>query len=89
MNILVQSIETLPNNQSDTPVLRFCRKLVKDNIDPRTQLQITRNGQTTLIINDIYAAAKLTVKEDPSVHFAKYKLPSDKIIARRGGGLGV
>lgn len=77
MNILVRSIEALEKeyNTSRTPVLTYCRQLVRENIHPHTQLQVTRMGKDSLIINNIYEAAKITVLENDNIGplFVKYR----------------
>ena len=61
-------------DSSNTPILTFCRKLLQEGIE-ETELLIYRGDMLCLII-DIEKAAKLTVKEDPSPHFVKYRRPS-------------
>lgn len=79
MNILVRDIEALEKefNSTHTPVLAYCRKLVKEGIDPNTQLHILRDGKLSVMVSNIYAAAKLTVKEKPYCRFIKYKGPPE------------
>ncbi len=70
--------------KTKTPVLTYCRQLIKEGYSPNNQLHCYRGAQLDLIVQNIGLAAKLTVREDPSPHFTKYSLPSSI-----GVGLGL
>jgi len=58
---------------TQTPVFAYCRRLIKEGIDLNTKLEIYRNNEEPdIIVSNIGKAAKLTVKEEPNLHFAKY-----------------
>ncbi len=66
-------IQDIPNrNRTNTPTLTYCRKLIKDGIDPNTILEVYRGDVLSMSVI-VGEAAKLTVKEDPYPHFAKYE----------------
>lgn len=56
--------------KTKTPVLTYCRQLIKEGNNPNNQLHCYRGAQLDLIVKNIGLAAKLTVREDPSPHFA-------------------
>lgn len=67
----------LPNqNRTNTPVLLYCRKLISSGIDPKTRLEVTRNGRVDLIVKEIGKGAELTVDETHGCKFAKYSYPT-------------
>ncbi len=70
--------------KTKTPVLSYCRQLIKEGNNPNNQLHGYRGAQLDLVVQNIGLAAKLTVRENPSPHFAKYSLHS-----RVGVGLGL
>jgi len=75
---MVKTIELNKLPKTKTPVLSYCRQLIKDGVDPKTRLEVTRNGQVDIIALEIGKAAKLTVKEETSEgrpRFAKYQPP--------------
>jgi len=65
--------EDIPDS-SNTPILTFCRELLKEGTE-ETELLIYRGDMLCLTVN-IEKAAKLTVKEDPTPHFERYRAPS-------------
>lgn len=70
------------NLRQRTPIFTHCRKLVADGVDPATWLEVYRNHDTPDFRIQIGKGAKLTVKEEPFPHFAKFK-PFKGIAARR------
>lgn len=71
----------------DTPILDYCRKLIKEGKDPNTRLEVYRNHPTPdVICRNIGEAAKLTVTESSSqdIRFAKYEsFPANKTVRNR------
>lgn len=62
--------------KANTPVLDHCRKLISEGEDSTTVLEVykTKDDDTwDLRINRIGKGARLTVKENPVVKFAKYR----------------
>lgn len=60
-----------------TPILTYCREMVEkkliSDIAP-TRLEIYGENDTPdVIVKDVRKASELTVKEDPSPHFDKYR----------------
>lgn len=74
-NTLVVYLEDLPKT-SKTPILTYCRKLIKDGVDYNSKLHVFRRNQPDpdVIVNNIGDASKLTVLETPRVGpvFAKF-----------------
>lgn len=74
-NTLVVNLEDLPKN-SKTPILTYCRKLIKDGVDYNSKLHVFRGNQPDpdVIVNNIGDAAKLGVSETLRVGpvFVKY-----------------
>jgi len=70
------NIKDLPKN---TTILAYCRKLLKEGVDPCTKVEFYRDhDDPDVIINNLGEAVKWTVKESPSSHFVKYKEFSTK-----------
>ena len=73
MNIIKIKFEDIPT-KTHTPILSYCRQLIKEEVDPNTRLDVYDNEYqkgTRISVLNIGEGAKLTVKEDPYVHFAK------------------
>ena len=50
------------SNTSENPIFDYCRKLIKDGIDPTTRLEVWRNNpEPDLTISSIGWGAKWTV----------------------------
>lgn len=65
---------------SRTPVLKYCRQLIKEGVDPDTRLEIFRdNPDPDIIVKSIGGAAMLTVVETPlGPRFKQYQeFPED------------
>jgi len=58
-----------------TPILSYCRQLIKQGVHPRTKLNVYRGDILALSVKTINMGAKLTVEEDRNVgpRFAKYR----------------
>lgn len=67
------NIEDLPNN-TKTPMLTYCRKLIAEGANPKSKLHFFREGQDTpdVVILHLGKAAELTVGEEPKPHFRKF-----------------
>jgi hypothetical protein len=65
METLKVKIEDLPQT-SKTPILTYCRKLIKEGIDPNIRLECFRGEKTEpdVIVTKIGLGAKLTVKDN-------------------------
>lgn len=63
--------EEIPKH-SNTPILTYCRKLIKDGFDPNTRLEVFRNNKTEpdIICPNIGKAAELSVSD---TGFVKYR----------------
>jgi hypothetical protein len=59
------------NKSNDTPILTYCRKLMKEGIDPETVLEVYR-GEVLAIRAIVGKAAKLTIDQD-TTRFVLYK----------------
>lgn len=73
MNIIKINFEDIPK-LTHTPILTYCRQLIKDGVDPDTRLDVydgTYGKGIRVSVLNIGDGAKLTVKEDPYVHFAR------------------
>lgn len=58
-------IGTLPDPYG-TPVLDYCRNLISEGIPPKTKLEVYRDGEIALYVNNVGKAAKLTVAANKS-----------------------
>lgn len=59
---------------SKTPIFTHCRKLISEGKSPSDRLLVYRTPeQPAVIVNHIGDAAKLTVREDPSLRFARFR----------------
>lgn len=65
------------NLKLHTPVFSYCRKLLAKGEAPDTILKLYRGEQLDLTVI-VGKGAELTVREDPSPHFVKYRQPSFK-----------
>lgn len=80
-----------PKNHS--PVLDYCRKLIKDKVPFNTSLEVFRHGELSMLVKNIGKAAKQAIKENEDLGpiFVKYQeIPSEKLkrlrsIPRRKG----
>lgn len=55
---------------TDTPILAYCRKLIKDGVDPNTRLEVYRERDTwDVAVTNIGDGAKMDVV---GVSFTKY-----------------
>lgn len=71
--IIEKQLADIPGN-TRTPILSYCRKLVRDGADPATQLHVYRDDILALKINSIGVAAKLAVEESRGrPRFVSYK----------------
>lgn len=75
-----------PNNGKEptnhSPVCDYCRKLMKDGVNPKTKLHVYRGSMLCLIVNSIEEGSKLKIIENKKVgpKFAKYHpYPFDRI----------
>jgi hypothetical protein len=50
--------------QNDTPVLSYCRQLIKEGVNPRTKFKVYRGDVLALSVKTIGRGAKLTVKNN-------------------------
>lgn len=65
--------EDLPyRGQTRTPTLAHCRRMLREGYPEDTKLEVCRNGRVDLIVHNIGEAAKLTIKENPTVRFVEY-----------------
>jgi hypothetical protein len=74
--VLKVNMEDL-DKRSKTPILTYCRKLIKLGYAPEIKLHVFRENHSDpdVIVNSIGDAAKLTVKETPllSPTFVKFE----------------
>ena len=68
-------MKDIPETKRGDPILNYCRKLIKDGVDPQTKLEVYRGEQLDVTIRTVEAGSKLTVTEDTDgkPRFAKYK----------------
>ncbi len=61
--------------ETRTPILDYCRHLIKEGIHPRTKLNVYRGDILALSVKTINMGAKLTVREDndSGPYFRKYR----------------
>lgn len=71
---------------NNSPILDWCRKLIKDGEDPETKLEVYREGKTEpdFIVKNIGEGAKFAVREnnEKGPHFIKYVPIDAKSLAR-------
>lgn len=67
----VQLNDIWVNKRNDTPILTYCRKLIKEGTDPNTVLEVYR-GDVLAIRAIVGKAALLTVDQEYTT-FVKYK----------------
>ena len=81
MKTIKVELSNLPNN-TKTPILSYCRQLVREGEDPDTRLEVFRNSsRPDVIIPNIGIGARFTIKEEPRLHlvpFKEYTGPSRK-----------
>lgn len=68
--------------ENNSPVLDYCRKLIKEEVDPNTRLEVYRGEMLALVINNIGEGAEWTIKENNKVgpKFVKYRpFPTNKL----------
>ena len=73
--VLSVDFKALEKKSKRAPILSYCRKLIKDGIDPETRLEVYRDGkEPDIIVPHIGKAAKLTIKEGDQggPYFVKY-----------------
>lgn len=69
-------VSDLPKT-SQTPMLTYARKLIEEGYPEDTVVEFYREGEEPdMIFHHLGRCAKLTVKEEPNIHFAKYRKPS-------------
>lgn len=77
-----------PKNNS--PVLDYCRKLIKDGEDKKTRLEVYRGEVLCLIVKEIGKGAKLAIleNENEGPKLIKYKPLPDKYLKQviKSGG---
>lgn len=63
MKALRINIEDLPNGRN--PILTYCRKLIKDGVNPKSKLHCFRENQSDpdVVVNNIEEASGLCVAE--------------------------
>lgn len=75
MKTIKINFKDLPDN-TPTPVLTYCRKLIANGEKFGTRLEVYReNDEPDIICPKIGKAAKLGVSEVPYTHFIKYNPP--------------
>lgn len=55
-----------------TPVLALCRHLIVSGVDPSSPMTVYRDDRPVLLVSSISAAAKLSVREEPSIRFVPF-----------------
>lgn len=77
MNTVKINRKDLPS-KSDTPAFDYCRKLLKEGVDPKTRLEIYRNRDTwDYAIESIGEGAKWSVDHNVVVPYRKSHLRKD------------
>ncbi len=77
MNIIKVNRKDIQN--SHTPILDYCRKLIAEGLEPSSKLEVYRNNEIPdITVNSINEGAKLAVSEDPTPRFVKYRPMSEK-----------
>lgn len=57
-----------------TPIFDYCRKLIREGVDPKTKLEVWGiHDEPDITITEIGIGATLSVSETPYVHFCKYR----------------
>lgn len=71
MKTIEINFKELPKHK--TPIFAYCRKLIAEGEDYNTRLEIYRRDDSfDVAVSKIGEGAKLSVKENPYVHFIKY-----------------
>lgn len=74
MNVIKINRKDLPS-KSDTPAFDYCRKLLKEGVDPETRLEIYRERETwDYAIESIGEGAKWSVEHNRVVPYRKSHL---------------
>lgn len=62
---------------SPCPAFAYCRKLIKEGVDPDTRLEVYRGDKEEfdVAISNIGEGAKWTIREEPNLHIEKYRGP--------------
>lgn len=77
MNTVKINRKDLPS-KSDTPAFDYCRKLLKEGVDPNARLEIYRNHETwDYAIESIGEGAKWSVDNNRVVPYRKSHLRKD------------
>lgn len=71
IKVQMKDIET-PTN--DTPVLTYCRKLLKKGTDPNEVLEVCRGDVLAIRVNGIGKGAMLNIDQE-TTKFARYRNP--------------
>lgn len=79
MKTIKIQFEDLPNTNATSPAFSYCRKLIKEGVDPDTRLEIYRGKPDwDYAIANIGQGAKLTIQEEPNLRIIKYRDPSSR-----------
>lgn len=81
IKITMDEAKAVKTKGRDTPVLDYCRKLIKEGKDPSSRLEVYRHRDTPdVIVKNIGEGAKLTVIENNETGpvFGKYKPFTDR-----------
>lgn len=77
MKTIKIQFEDLPNTNATSPAFSYCRKLIKEGVDPDTRLEIYRGKPDwDYAIANIGQGAKLTIQEEPRLRIIKYRDPA-------------
>jgi hypothetical protein len=70
-------LEDIDKGLTNTPIFAYCRKLIKEGVDPNEELEVYRKGKLNwdIKINNIGKGAELTVDESVGCVLAKYRHP--------------
>jgi hypothetical protein len=68
-------ITEIPDQDYKSPILNYCRKLLREGVHPRTTLKVYRGKVLAMHIKTIRLGAKWTVREDDNRGpcFIKYR----------------
>lgn len=77
-------MEDIETKEHDTPVLTYCRKLIKKGTDPNEVLEVYRGGVMAIRVNRIGKGAKLTV-DQRTTKFTRYRPMPDSLKTYYGG----
>lgn len=72
MEIVKVKVKDLPEHR--TPMLNYARILLKEGYSEDTVVEFYREKETPdMVFHHLGRCAQLTVREEPNVHFAKYR----------------